>query len=146
MSNQTDRQPRILTYDFFARNETAARTGGRRRAMNDGWIGLRVISTEPLYSPNIHNYWRVKLEATERRGTSYREYDDYQRINLLGRGARVRTTAEGVSHAGGGRHVMAAGAVGQVVKREGPNVRVRFADPAGRTFVYRPADLEVLGP
>lgn len=138
--------PKILVYDFFARDELGARSGGRRRAMRDGWVGLRVISAEPHPTIKLNNYWHVRVAATEQRGVSYHEYYNFNHINLLSRGSRVRTLAVGVNHAGGTRHEMAAGAEGEIVRREGPNVRVRFAAPAGRTFVYAPANLEVLKP
>jgi hypothetical protein len=137
-----------LKYEFFARDESAARAGGRRRAMTDGWIGLRVLSAEQPYLPDLNHYWRVLLGATERRGTSYHEDGivDFAHINRLARGVRVRTLSVGVSYAGGTRHVMQPGAVGEVVKREGPNVRVRFPVPAGHAFVYPPKALEVIEP
>lgn len=126
------------------RDARAAATLARRQAYAEGWVGLRVCSTEEL-GQKTRRGWLVTLEAAEYRlGVRSCVALEQFRHEHWTDGTRVRTKKPGIDYSGGRRHVMTARSQGVVVGRRGANLRVAFPILPGHSFLYVPDDLEEL--
>jgi hypothetical protein len=123
-------------------SRAAAIRQARAALYRAGWVKTHVRLIEPTldWAGRPLGY-HVMIEATEQRGKDEPFMTAHVR-QYFRRGVAVRTLAEGVDHAGGVRHTVPAGMIGVVSSHLGANLRVRFDEVPGHTFVYAVDDLE----
>lgn len=152
----TDERRQVFHHDFTTRHEQRSLAKLRRNLRADGWARTSIISIHRRPSPVVGaTTISLDIECSGWRGLSNGRFGsgrlqahaatDWERSWTFTPGIRVQTLAEGLNFAAGARHVIPPGAIGFVASKQGINVRVRFTEVPGRTFVYAPAGLKIMG-
>jgi hypothetical protein len=132
---------RLSTW-IIGTNQAAAVRSARKEAYGRGYIGTHLVRVVPAIvkvgqADDPGFLVTLALESRRVRPPVFESWG-------FSRGMAVRTKADGFNHAGGQAHVMPAGSLGRVSGRLGDSVRVHFEAVSGHSFLYSPADLEIL--